>query len=332
MKQTTSSVNHPAWDSALGLDALTLLSCQELAIRNIVREATGREPTAWAPIDPGWGMSNEVIVVTTPEGRLVVRLNKPGHLPRFEKEAWCLEQAHAAGVLVPRVLAYGAASGHSYSIASYIEGSSRIDQHCEILRVWEVIGAQAAKLNRIHVSGYGTEMLAPGCFQATWPHMLSGQLTTAFRDSVLEEYGMLSARQVAALQAELEKSAEIKAPAGICVWDIGPDNARIRGNDYREIYLLDFEFALAAPVPHYQLACVAKPRGLFSEEMAAFTLGYGISSEHLEELLPDLKRLVVLGHLGSVRWAQDRRPECLAGNLKAAAEAIFSLLGERFGY
>lgn len=98
-----------------------------------------------------------------------------------------------------------------------------------------------------------------------------------------------------------EQCGAIDAKSGICQWDVSCANARIRKGNYDDTVLLDLEFAIAAPVPHYQLACVAKPYGVLSREMNAFTSGYGLSEDQLIEMMPTVKALVALKVMRSVR-------------------------------
>ncbi len=296
-----------------------------VAIAEIVRKETGQEPTGFAPIDK-LGMSNKVLIVSTTSGRLVVRTNSVGHLPKYQKEAWCLRKAHDVGIPVPLVIACGSTAGLSYSISRYIEESLPIDERFDHQRVWTVLGGYAARLNSIPITGCGSEMLSAGRFKHSWEQELGAELAIVFRDDFWRQSGLLSATQVSEVRREIENCALIQANSGVCHWDIGLNNARIRHYNYADIFLLDLEFSLAAPVPHYQLACVAQPHGASSPEMKAFTAGYGIPDETLAEISPDLERLVVLKCMRSVRWAQDRRPEHVVSLTKKAGSVIFSLL------
>jgi hypothetical protein len=292
----------------------------------IIRDSIGADATGFSPID-GSGYSNDVMIASTVDGRFVIRTNSLEHLSKYEKEAWCLEQAHLVGIPVPRVIAFGTKDSKSYSIARYIEDSAPIDDRFDNLRVWKTLGSYMAGLNGIPVVGSGERMLSPGCFESSWQDVLNKEIAIVFRDNYFEEHGIFPKSALASLRHKLQECGAIDAKSGICHWDVSCANARIRNGNYDDIILLDLEFAIAAPVPHYQLACVAKPYGVLSREMTAFTSGYGLSENQLMEMMPDVKALVALKLMRSVRWGQDRRPEQVAGLAATARKTIISLLG-----
>jgi hypothetical protein len=65
---------------------------------------------------------------------------------------------------------------------------------------------------------------------------------------------------------------------GVCVFDLTIANAVMCDSDYDRIFLLDLEAANIAPVPFYQLACIAADRGPESKEANAFFEGDGVDS------------------------------------------------------
>lgn len=308
------------------LDGVSLPDGKWVAIYSIIEAATGDRALAFAPVD-GPGMCNEVTVVSTASGRFVVRTNQESHLSRYQREGWCLERAHEAGIPVPRVISCGVESGRAYSVAAYIEESSAIGEHHDQLAVWKALGSHAARLNQVPLVGEHGAQGAAQHFELSWGRTIRPELEMVFRDDYWTETGILTEAQSRKLQTDLYRCSEIDAPLGICQWDIGPDNSRIRNNNDKDIVLLDLEWVVVAPVPHYQLACVATPCGLSSKTMDAFVSGYGLSKAEFNDLLPDLKRLMVLRSMRSVRWAQDRKPEQTLALTNAARETIFELMG-----
>lgn len=317
------------FSATLGSDARSLgVSAQS---EEIVRTVTGLRPLA-VELITGRGAGCDVAIVETSDARFVVRLKSASQLSNFEKESWCLEEAHQRGIPVPRAISTGIVGERAYSLAHFVKESMPIPYDGNRLAVWRKLGSYAAKLNEIPVMGFGSRMISEGHFElATWEQMLSPQLETAFCDDFWIKSGILKDHQEIRLRQSLSELASLQASSGVCQWDICCENALIRNGNFEDVVLLDLEQAEAAPTPYYQLSSVAKTRGFYSEETQAFIAGYGISEYDLERMLPDLKRLSVLQTMSSVRWAQDRNPNWLERNVVNAKEAIYTLLGTELG-
>src|SRR4051812_42571979 len=94
-------------------------------INGLIRHVVARGGGSLTDVVPivGNGSVNRVFVATTERGKLVARLNADRGLDEFRKEAWCIEQAAARGVLGPAVLDMGQKDGYSYMVQSFLEGA-----------------------------------------------------------------------------------------------------------------------------------------------------------------------------------------------------------------
>lgn len=295
-------------------------------IAGIVAEVMGRRVLDVGHLDAP-GISNDVFLVVTDEGRFVVRTNAASHLANYGKEAWCLERLAASSVPVPRVVATGVAGECAYSIAPYIENSSPIDATVKRLHVWKTRGGYAARLNRLPISGFGADMVKPGEFNATWHEVVDYDLDVAFRDDRWQVWAGLSSSAYGRVRSEVERCRLIDAPPGVCHLDIGCENARIGNDPDGTIYLLDLEFAVAGPVPHYQLACVTRDCSRSAERFKAFAAGYGLTADDLAGMATDVDRLALLRQLRFARWAEERSPADVEQYFQAAKETASLLLG-----
>lgn len=269
-------------------------------IAEIIRKSVGLESLHMEQII-GRGRTNEVIVVTTAVGRLVVRLNALAHLSNFVKEAWCLQEAKKRGVLVPTVIQCGVHLQHSYSVAHFLEGCRNIESGDDRGRVWQRLGSYAASINRIPISGCGSHMSSAGHFSATWPEIVVQDIESAFRDDFWRSRRGLTSKENALLRNELESVSQIEAPIGICLTDLSCENTMIYRDNYDELYLIDLEWAVTAPVPQYQFAYAAKYFGLSD----AFCRGYGITSNELSDISSEVMRLTVLAAMKAAQEARD---------------------------
>lgn len=293
----------------------------------VVERATGYRPTGVEAI-VGRGMSSDVLVAQTRDGRFVVRTRDSDWLPQFKKEAWCLKEAHARGVPVPLAIDCGRENGRAYSLARFVEGGKTIDASVDRLKVWEKLGCYARALNEIPVSGFGPEMTANGCFsKSTWKEMIQPEIDIVFRDDIWERRGILTAEQVKRVKELVSECLSLNGKPGVCQWDMCCENALIRNNNVNDIVLLDLDQITSVLIPHYQVAYVAKGWGLESGIMTAFLRGYGMGDSAFESAVPIVKRNLVLQSMRSVRWAEDRNPNWLELNLETARKEVTKHLG-----
>jgi len=72
----------------------------------------------------GKGEVNDVYIFTTKSSKGVLRIDpNETTLDRFQKEAWCMNEAQKFGILGPKVLKVGMKDGHPYMVMSYIDGT-----------------------------------------------------------------------------------------------------------------------------------------------------------------------------------------------------------------
>jgi hypothetical protein len=291
-------------------------------VAEIVHEATGYETISSEPIR-GIGRNNAVTIATTPHGQFVVRTNSDSHLFRYQREAWCYEQLQAAHVPTPTVVSCGLRAGCSYSVATYIANSKPIGEDLDRLRVWHTLGSYARRLNQI--APPSAESVAATYFPQAWKEQLVADVDLIFRNDFWIDRNLLSPSQQDQTRSLLLDCASITAPLGVCNFDLTLANAVISNSDYNSMYLLDLEYVNIAPVPHYQLACVAANEGQYSESTRAFYDGYGLDTPTLDTLAPTIARFTLLRLMRATAWARDRFPALLEENLARTAPLLTKL-------
>lgn len=288
-------------------------------VSTILRQVTGHQAASVEPIT-GIGMNNSVSVAATSHGRFVVRTNVESHLFRYQREEWCLNQLKATPVLTPQVLACGILAGHSYSVAPFIEGSRPIGEGMDQIRVWKTLGKYASYLNQIEAPKPGSAEAA--YFPTTWKQQVASDMDLIFKDDLWLKSGLLFPAQQDLLRSYLLASATVEAPQGVCVFDLTIGNAVICDSDYEKVYLLDLEAANIAPVPHYQLACIAADRGPDSDAAIAFREGYRIHENKLAWSDSEFNRFTLYRVMRASAWARDRYPSLLEENLRRTKPII----------
>jgi len=148
---------------------------------------------------------------------------------KFQKKAWCLEQAHGQGIPDPLVISCGIKANVSFSVARFVEGSRPISADDDRLKVWEKLGSYANILNHLPVSGFGSERSEPGHFsKVSWREVIDPEIQIVLRDNLWQRHGILSDQQIEILQVRFEACAAVNGRPGICQWDICCENALIR--------------------------------------------------------------------------------------------------------
>ena len=268
----------------------------------------------------GAGMNNSVTVAHTPCGRFVVRTNVESHLLRFQREAWCFRQLESTPVLTPKVIGCGVIESRSYSVAPFIDGSKAIGSEIDQLRVWKTLGRYASFLNALRSPDVGSPESI--YFPTDWRQQVEADVALIFKDNLWLERGLLSATQQKKIRNYLLDASNIAAAQGVCVFDLTIANAVICNSDYERIFLLDLEAANIAPVPYYQLACIAADRGSESEPTKAFFDGYGVRGKEFERIATDLNRLTLYRLMRAPAWARDRYPVLLEENIQRTKSVL----------
>jgi hypothetical protein len=272
----------------------------------------------------GIGMNNSVTVAHTPSGRFVVRTNVESHLFRYQREAWCFTQLESTPILTPQVLGCGIVDAHSYSVAPFIEGSKPIGDEIEQLRVWKTLGRYAAFLNAVRPPEVGSNESA--YFPADWKQQVVSDVGLMFKDNFWLNRGLLSADQQERVRDYLVGASGVPVNHGVCMFDLTIANAVICDSDYDRIFLLDLEAANIAPVPFYQLACIAADRGPESKETEAFFEGYGIDSREAGRISEELNLFTLYRLMRATAWARDRYPALLEENIQRTRAVLESTL------
>ena len=291
---------------------------QEL-VSTIIRKVTGFKTTSIEHIS-GKGMNNSVTIASSSRGRFVVRTNVESHLFRFEREAWCFMQLKGSPVLTPEVLGCGIEGAHSYSVAPFIEGSSPIHGGLDEIRVWRTLGEYASHLNKIRAPV--PESQAGRLFPESWKGQVASDVEIIFREGFWLGKCELTQERQERLREYLRGSADINAPYGICQFDLTVANALICDSNYDQIYLIDLEWANIAPVPYYQLACIAAEKGPESEITKSFFDGYGLTKRQITEIDLQLNRFNLYRVMRATAWARDRCPNLVDENLNRSKPII----------
>ncbi len=102
----------------------------------------------------GQGTCNSVFFAKAGQKKIVVRVNMDRDPKEFTKESWCMSQAEAADVSVPRSLSHGFQNGWNFSVQSF-EGKNNGTDSGDPISIWHWLGEAAAKFHKVPVKGFG---------------------------------------------------------------------------------------------------------------------------------------------------------------------------------
>lgn len=274
----------------------------------------------------GLGFVNQVYRVETERRKAIVRLNHADSYAEYVKEKWCIEQAAAAGIRGPRVLAIGIEDGHAYMLQSFVKGENGLETaDAAGIGIWRRLGEYARVIHEIPVQGYGGELSDPvhGIFwnpphpgsDGSWHGYIRYNIDSLTESDPLLELGVLTKTQSRQAKAIFGKLAAQTFRFGLIHGDLSAKNVlvdqeeRMDSEEGGAISLLDWGSAEVYPVPYgdvIQLMLTQFRDGApNAEQFDAFAEGYGLSSEQLAEA----RELMLLRSFDTVRWAIDCAPE-----------------------
>jgi aminoglycoside phosphotransferase (APT) family kinase protein len=280
---------------------------QEVVSR-IVKKHTGENTLRTSPI-VGKGKTNKIFLVETKSRKLIARLNTDEtSTARFEKEAWCMKQASACGVLTSAVETVGRFDGGVYMLMPCIEGVNGEDTPEDDLKIWRALGTYARQIHNIAVNGFGENMTAPGHFDGNWGTFLAGNIESL---SDARYANFLEEKELAILCNTLTTLEKTTFIFGLAHNDLSRNNTLVAPEG--EVYLLDWGSAEAHIVPHMDigelLKTSLKPE---SDAFQVFLDAYGMARGTFDDIHMDIRRLRILTHFDKLRWAIDRRPDLVA--------------------
>ncbi|MBP3963230.1 phosphotransferase family protein [Paenibacillus lignilyticus] len=284
----------------------------------------------------GKGFVNEVCVVETAAHKVVVRMNDSSVYPIYIKEKWCMEQAAAAGVPGPEVLAIGIAGDTAYMLQSFVDGDNGLDAITRESEVWRQLGIYVRRVHTIDARGFGEELInaTTGEFKSpphpgsdgSWKGYVQYNINSLTADDRFIELGVISQEESVKVKERFELVKRTAYRFGLNHGDLSLKNTLVSPTG--EVRLLDWGSAEVHVVPDGDimqvLQCVIVGDGPDAEDFQAFLDGYG---RKLDDFT-DLKPLMLLRAFDKLRWAIDRSPDHIAYFAEFARKVVEMNLNE----
>lgn len=279
----------------------------ELRIPNPILEQFPGEILRTEPI-AGFGHSADVHAAWTTAGSFVVRCRRGNDAAwKYEKEAWCMEQADAVGVPAARPVAWGKAGDWDYLVQSKIDGVNGMAWQGDAGSLWQTLGRYARAINSINTRGYGPRLANPdqSQFSATWMVHVEDNLRPLYSETFLTALGLLTHSGLARVWKRLDE---------LFTWDFQPTlthgQLHLRNTVVTpegRLYIVDWETARAHLNPHLEVTSTL----LWAEEgqAAEFLEGYGFGKRDQDRYRRDLDTLMLLCVLSTMRWLWERDPD-----------------------
>lgn len=281
------------------------------------------------------GSVNRVFSVKTEQGDRILRLREePSAYWEYQKEKWCLHQAHKAGIPSPDVLAIGEHQGIAYVMETCVPGVNGHLLPEQSLLIWQKLGQYARRFNQINVSGFGLDFQTEpeeafyNSFTPTWDAHVDYNINSLGCEDIFIDLRVYRQDQIGFLSCIFEElkcaiqSGRLKI--GLNHGDLSPRNLMVAVDG--TMCLIDWGCALAHVAPHYDMACLLKGCLLdgnpSTESFEAFLSGYGIDSTVFENMKADIHHIMLLDAFDKLRWAIDRSPSDVEAFTKVARQML----------
>lgn len=255
----------------------------------------------------GNGDVNRVYLIEQKKDKVVVRLNNDDELPRFQKEAWCQEQALKNGILSPKTIEVGVKDDTAFIVLDFIPGinGKAITRNKE--SVWQTVGKYARISHSVKVSGFGEKMTSPGVFSDNWNRYLDYNINSLDTNDKLLSLGIATHQQSKAILEKFLSLKTINFNFGLIHGDLSLSNTIIDGD---KVTLIDWGCAEVNIVPHIEFIDLFQNQS-FNHDLLLddFLIGYGLSRLEFNLIKPEIDILNLLQAVDKLRWAIDRNPE-----------------------
>jgi hygromycin-B 4-O-kinase len=187
-----------------------------------------------------------------------------------------------------------------YMVSRKLEGSDAT-HHPDRLRLVGELGRMAAKLHTVRTHGYG-EVFDWSSNQlshcATWGDYLDGVLNAPARMAMLARERMLTGEQLDAMHEVLEEMRRWRKPPALHHGDLRLKNLVVDDESGQVIALIDWDEALSAPAPYWDLSIAL--HDLNDDEKESFLDGYGMTPRSYAQALRFVRALNTLNYGNAV--------------------------------
>ena len=273
---------------------------------DLIRQIINDDIAICTPII-GKGQVNRVYSVNTKNNRIIVRLNEQDELPRFRKEAWCLEMADKVGVPSPKIIDIGTRQNTAFMVISFVAGKngSEIIENKE--QIWKTIGSYANKIHSISTSRFGEDMTELGTFRDKWERYLSYNIDSLNSKDKLLQLKTITEKQSEEIKDRFIKLRETIFKFGLIHGDLSLENVIVQDD---KVTLIDWGGAGSSIIPHMEIVDLFQ--NMISEKdkyFDCFLQGYGMDRKEYEFIKPEIETLNLLQAIDKLRWAIDRSPD-----------------------
>lgn len=255
------------------------------------------------------GFVNLVFQVETESNKFIFRTNDFNSLDEYEKEKWAAARAIGKQIPTPQILKIGVYNNQAYSIQKYVEGIEGRNFSADKKFIWKKLGEYARQIHDIKIGGFGLKLrdMTQGNSQTLWLKYLDYNVESLNENDELLKLGVLTIAQSLTVKRIFENLKSRNFQFGLNHGDLSLKNTIV--DDNGRIHLIDWGSAEASIVPHHDLIQLMKVQMEENDpdetDFAAFLEGCGICEDKYEEMLPDLKSLLLLRAFDKLRWALD---------------------------
>jgi aminoglycoside phosphotransferase (APT) family kinase protein len=288
----------------------------------------------------GKGIVNQIAVIETAGGKAVLRMNdSAAAAEEYKKEQWCIEQAGAAGIPGPEVLAVGKLEDTAYMMITCLDGDNGEDSEFPKSCIWRKLGEHASRLQTIRTEGYG-ELLSDATrgqfsspphdgFDGSWHSFVQYNIDSLTAEDSLLQLGVMTNRQSQQAGQRFARLRQTPFRFGLCHGDLSLKNTIVTKEGL--VQLIDWGSAEAHLCPHMDLVQLLRSQLQTGRpdaaELQSLLEGCWIGGSEYNGLLDDLNALHLLTAFDKLRWALARRKDLIpayAAYAKQVADLVLT--------
>ncbi|MFK7800134.1 MAG: phosphotransferase family protein [Anaerolineae bacterium] len=260
------------------------------------------------PVQIPVGSVNKVFQVEANGKSHIIRLTQDQHrLGEYQKEAWCAQQARAAGVRTPEVTRIGNLKNTAFMIQEFVAGTSGTDGSHDRLAIWQSQGEQLAKIHAVPINGFGLELVDPAAnqfsdkFTHSFADHIDYNISTIDANGFLRPLGVVSPAEHAQMLACFHEIRQKKWQLGLCHGDLSLNNVIV--TPLCETFIIDWGCARSHVIPYFDFTVILKLVQPTQEQFETFLQAYGFTQNEFEQVKIDTAQMLLLSATDTLRWA-----------------------------
>lgn len=260
------------------------------------------------PVQIPVGSVNKVFRVESNGASHIIRLTQDPHrVGEYQKEAWCAQQARAAGVHTPEITKVGTVESTAFMIQAFIDGIAGSDHMLDKMAIWASHGEQLARIHAVPISGFGLELADPAAnrfsdnFAKSFADHIDYNISTIDGDDFLLPLGYVSPAEHMEMLTCFREIKQKEWRLGLCHGDMSLHNTIVTSAG--ESVIIDWGCARSHVIPYFDFTVILKLVQPTQKQFDRFLQGYEFTPTEFKQVKIDTAQMLLLSATDTLRWA-----------------------------